>query len=153
MRKILSLVCMGVLASAGSALADDNIAACELVIQQEVKASESGKKEAVVANFVPADEFMFSIFDAEDGHMTEYKGNKIRAVMCRRANLVPTEFDLKLIKTNIPLFLSTNFDAPNSGLMQILHTKKGYRFDYSGPDLSAEDKILMKKQLKVLNGG
>lgn len=161
------------------AFADDNIAACEIVLMAPVLSPEidaeaeaeteadpatGGEEETLeavfeaqpeprpmIATFLPADKFVFSVFDNEPGHLSEVDGAPIRALMCTRTNVLPTEFDEKIIRTNISLHLSQNFDSPDSALLSI-RTKDGkYDYEYAGPDLSAEDKTSLKSYLKRLN--
>jgi hypothetical protein len=131
------------------ALADDNIANCEIVVQQSVE-SDAAEDSAQIATFMPAGDFIFSVFGAKP-HMTEVDGKPIRAVMCKRSSLVPSEFDLKMIRTGIPLYLSQDFDAKDSALMSISKTDKGYAYDYAGPDMSADALELLKLRMKALN--
>ena len=131
------------------AQADDNIANCEIVVQQSVEA-DAAENSAQIATFMPAGDFIFSVFGAKP-HMTEVDGKPIRAVMCKRGSVVPSEFDLKMIRTGIPLYLSQDFDAKDSALMSISKSDKGYAYDYAGPDMSADDLELLKLRMKVLN--
>lgn len=131
------------------ALASDNIAYCEIVVQQALD-PDAGKKAAQIATFMPAGDFIFSVFGTKP-HMTEIDGKPIRAVMCTRDSVVPSEFDLKMIRTGIPLYLSQDFDANDSALMGISKTDKGYAYDYAGPDLSDDDLAVLKLRMKALN--
>jgi len=134
------------------ALADDNIANCEIVVQQAIEAdAEHVENSAQIATFLPAADFIFSVFDAEEGHMVEIDGKPIRAVMCVRSSVIPTEFDFKIIRTEIPFYLSPDFDAKNSGLLAVTKTKDGYAYDYVGPDLSDDDMGLLQLRMKLLN--
>lgn len=143
-----------------SAFADDNIANCEIVVQQPIDENPAGEdgdnKGAQIATFLPAGDFIFSVFDADpDKHLTEVDGKPIRAVMCTRNSVVPSEFDFKMIRTGIPLYLSPDFDAPKSPFLGISKTgnKTGdkYVYDYVGPDLSKDDLELLELRMKVLN--
>jgi len=136
--------------------ADDNIANCEIVVQQAIEADpeQEGKQIegiAQIATFIPAADFIFSVFDAEEGHMTEIDDKPIRAVMCVRSSVIPTEFDFKIIRTDVPFYLSPDFDATNSGLLAVSKAKDGYVYDYVGPDLPDDDIALLKLRMKRLN--
>jgi len=117
MKRIIYLLALTAFTSA-PAQADDNIAACEVVVQQPIAPDSDGVNYPSIATFIPAAGFIFSVFDAEPGHMTSIKDKPIKALMCTRSNVVPTEFDLKLIRTDIPLYLSQNFDSPDSALLR-----------------------------------
>jgi len=144
-----------------AALADDNIANCEIVVQQAIEAdieegvtdqeNAPGKGGAQIATFLPAADFIFSVFDAKEGHMTEIDNKPIRAVMCLRSSVIPTEFDIKIIRAGFPFYLSPNFDAKDSALMAINLTQEGYVYNYVGPDLSVEDKELLEIRMELFN--
>jgi len=148
---ILPIILFGV-----PALADDNIANCEIVVQQAIEADpeQEGKQiegSAQIATFLPAADFIFSVFDAEEGHITEIDDKPIRAVMCVRSSVIPTEFDFKIIRTEVPFYLSPDFDAKNSALLGVSKSKDGYVYDYVGPDLPDDDIDLLKLRMKLLN--
>ncbi|HHL42632.1 MAG TPA: hypothetical protein ENJ42_03355 [Hellea balneolensis] len=137
------------------AYADDNIADCEVVIARPVEPVEDDTKQrstdAMIATFVPAGAFVFSVFDTKPGHLEQIDGHKIRALMCVRASVIPTEFDLKLIQTGIPFYISPDFDTPNSPMLGV--EKKDGKFEviYSGEKLSKEDQALLDLRMEVLN--
>ena len=140
------------------ALADDNIAACEIVFMRPIiDPSQNPMDEPMpadtpmVAQFLPAGEFIFSVFDETTAVLTEIDGQKIQAVMCTRSSVMPTEFDLKMIRTGIPLHLSQNFDSPDSSLLSIRKQDGVYTHTYNGPELSAEDLEVLKLRLEKLN--
>ncbi len=137
------------------AFADDNIANCEIVVQKEIKwekeAETGAEKIPLIAEFLPAFDFIFSVFDDEPGHLTMVDGRPIKALMCTRTHLVPTRFDELLIKTGIPFYVSPNFDAPDSALMAISKVDDVYVHDYLGPPLSAEDADILTARLEALN--
>ncbi len=64
---------------------------------------------------------------------------------------MPTEFDLKMIRTGIPLHLSQNFDSPDSSLLSIRKQDGAYTHTYNGPSLSTEDVEVLKLRLEKLN--
>ncbi len=136
---------------ANPASADDNIANCEIVVQTRIDKKEVGDKAPVMATFMPATKFIFSVFDEKPGFLKQINGQPIRAVMCTRNSVIPTEFDLKIIRTSIPFYLSTDFDEQNSPFLAISKKDGKYVWDYSGPELSNDDKealSLMMKELK-----
>ncbi len=148
MKYVFPVLILGAMIGA-PAQADDNIANCEIVVQQSVEA-DAAEKSAQIATFMPAGDFIFSVFGAK-AHMTEVDGKPIRAVMCTRRSVIPSEFDLKIIRTGIPLYLSQDFDAKDSALLGISKSKTGYVYDYAGPDLSADDLELLNLRMKALN--
>ena len=134
------------------ALADDNIANCEIVVLQAIdpEAADELAQTDPVATFLPAGDFIFSVFGTKP-HMTEIDGQPIRAVMCTRTSVVPSEFDLKMIRTGIPLYLSSDFDSNDSALLSVSKTEDSYTYSYAGPELSAGDTDLLELRMKALN--
>lgn len=149
------------------ASADDNIAACEIVVQQPVISPDEEKSEdqsnnsseaadassgsPMIATFIPADDFVFSVFDSEEGHLKEIDGKPIQALMCKRSYLVPTEFDLRLIETHIPLYLSQDFDSKDSDLMAVFFKDDKYHYQYSGHELSEDNVKILELRMDKLN--
>ena len=131
------------------AWAEDNIANCELVVQQPID-PDATENAAQIATFLPAGSFIFSVFGAKP-HMTEVDGKPIRAVMCIRKSVVPSEFDLKMIRTGIPLYLSPDFDSKDSAFLGVSKTEDEYAYSYDGPELSVSDLYLLKIRMKALN--
>lgn len=141
---------LGLLMSAGffgSAYAD-NIAKCEIVLLESV--GEDGGS-AQVASFRPAGEFISSVYDGEEGHLTESDGHKIRAVMCERSDVIPTLRDFPLLATGIPFSISENFDSSDSRLMTFYYKAGEFKHKYKGPDLMAEDQTKLDEILDVYN--
>ena len=156
-----TLILISILAASvisAPAIADDNIAACEIVFMRPIIEPSPDLMDEpmpadtpMVAQFLPAGEFIFSVFDETSAVLTEIDGQKIRAVMCVRSNVLPTEFDLKMIRTGIPLHLSQNFDSPDSSLLSIRKQDGVYTHTYNGPELSVEDLEILKIRLEKLN--
>jgi len=117
----------------------DNIAACEVILMETVE--EDGKKtQAQMASFRPAVDFLSSVYDDEDGHMTEVDGYKIRGVMCVRKDVIPTLRDFPILATGLPFSLSQNFDSSESSLMTVYYKEDQFRHAYKGGPLP-DDKI------------
>ncbi len=160
---IKSLIWGGIICCAVNApisvYADDNIAACEIVIMQPVTDPDETENDTLqaeqslpmVATFLPADDFIYSVFSGKSEYLAEVDGKPIRAVMCTRSNVIPTEFDEKLIQTGIPLHLSQNFDSPDSALMSINMQDGKFVHNYSGNPLSTSDKEMLQLRLKHVN--
>lgn len=128
--------------------ADDNIANCEILVQAPIDTAVADK--AQTATFLPAGDFIFSVFGSGP-HMTEIKGKPIRAVLCTRTSVVPSEFDLRIIRTDIPFYLSPDFDSKDSAFLGVDKTEDGYIYTYAGPDLSVGDVYLLDLRMKALN--
>ncbi len=152
MKKIV-LLFVGMTALNAPAFADDNVANCEVVVEKIGNPIEviEGEPAVMVFDFVPADKFIFSVFKPEAEPISRIDGNVIRGLMCTRTSVLPTEFDMKLIRTGVPFYLSQNFDAPDSSLMAINGNQDGYTYTYNGPDLSGEDQDVLDLRMKSLN--
>ena len=120
----------------------DNIANCEVILLQEIE-DEEMKGSAQVASYRPAADFIASVYDEEEGHITEIDDSTIRGVMCQRRSVVPTEFDFPIITTGIPLSLSQNFESTESGLITIFYGDGKFEYQYGGPDLTEEEQALL----------
>ena len=150
------------------ATAEDNIAACEIVVLKRVDLSKVKKSEdsleetenvewddgeaaPLISTFIPAHDFIASVFDDEPGHITDVNGQLIKALMCKRRYLIPTEFDLRLIRTGIPLYLSQDFDSTESDMMTVFHNGNQYLHKYSGSELSEAEIEILQYRMKMLN--
>ena len=92
-----------------------------------------------VASFHPAINFIESIYNEDKKIIRTINGFKIRALMCRRMNVVPKRIDYPILKSGIPLILSQNFDSSTSGITKIYYKNGKFNYTYSGPDLSDID--------------
>jgi len=133
--------------------ADDNIANCEVVVEKIGNPNDVVEGELAVMDFdfLPADDFIYSVFKPDSDPIKQIDGNVIRGLMCTRSNVVPTEFDLKLIKTGVPLYLSQNFDSTDSSLMSISGHEGKYTYMYDGPDLPKDEQDMLELRLQTLN--
>lgn len=151
----LAFITLALVFTPFTAFGDDNIADCEIVVQQNIHpeaVEKSGAKAgAKIATFLPAGEFIYSVFDANPGHIDTIEGKKIRALMCVRSTVVPTEFDAKLIETGIPIYLSPDFDAPDSPFLGIEKKQERYELVYNGKPLSDKDQKAVANFLERLN--
>lgn len=137
------------LAFAGPSAAD-NIAACEIVLMETVQ--EEGKDtNAQMASFRPAVDFLTSVYDDEDGHMTEIDGYKIRGIMCERNNIIPTLRDFPILATGLPFSLSQNFDSSTSGLMTVYYKDEQFLHTYKGGPLTDEQIGKLLDVMEVFN--
>jgi len=117
---------------------------CEIVLMPAGGTAADGQ-------FADAAEFLDSVYDDEEGHMTTLGDLPLRAVMCRRDNLIPTMRDLPLLKTGLPLSLSQDFDSNTSGLLTLYDAGADFKAEYSGPNLSPEDEKRLRDTLEIFN--
>ena len=114
--------------------AADNIAACEVVTLSEE--SEAG----FVASYHDASTYIAGLADPEIEGSAEVDGRPVRALLCRRASVVPSVSDLALITEAVPLSLSTDFDAPDSAIASFARDADGAVVLLKGDGLSASDR-------------
>jgi len=106
---------------------------------------------AVDGQFSGAAQFFESVYDEIPGHIETLAGLPVRAIICRRDNLVPTMRDLPLLKTGLPLSLSQDFDSTTSGLLTLYDAGTDFKAEYSGPELSPEDRKSLGDTLEIFN--
>lgn len=128
----------------------DNIADCEVVIMEKYNPGDN-KQMMEVASFYPAINFIESIYNEDKKIISTINGFKIRALMCRRMDVVPKRIDYAILKSGVPLILSQNFDSSSSGITKIYYKNGKFNYTYSGPDLSDKDIKKIKINLNFFN--
>ncbi len=147
--KKLTLIVMA-MAITGTATASDNVANCEVLVQEPV--TLDGKPTgAFVDTYIPASDFIASVYDGEDGHLTQAEGKDIRVLFCTRQNIIPTLRDFPLLATGIPFAVSTDFDTPGTPLIYYFYAKGKFAHAYEGPDLSEEQAAKLADAMEVFN--
>lgn len=151
--------------------------ACEVAVMRSMNAAQQPKDDDEIVSpnslissdhvvsgfkvptFLPAGKYVFSKLSESEAPAPVYKnkGDPILAVLCESNNMVPNEFDIKLVSPSVPLYLSQDFDDVNADLMKIVYqaaeetTTGAYIYDYSGRDLTAEQIQSLTLRLKKLN--
>ena len=119
----------------------DNIAACEVAVVDVVE-GEGGARGEVVA-FRDATAFIAAAVDAaedpEAETLVELDGFEVRALLCERASVVPSESDRVLLATGVPLSLSVDFDSLDAATVTIAQDGEGGLRLLKGDGLSAAD--------------
>ena len=128
----------------------DNIADCEVVLMEQIK-QEDSEGVTEIASFRPAADFIASVYDDETEVIREIDGLSIRALMCKRRSVVPSETDFPIIATGTPFMISQNFDSNETGLTTIYFKNGAFRSTYNGPDLLAETNAEMTARLAAFN--
>ncbi len=142
-------IAASMLAVSSPALAD-NIAACELVLMEEIL-DESGQGGGAVASYRPAADFLADVYTDGAEVKKDIDGAKIRAVMCARSNIIPTKADFKILVTGIPFVLSQNYDAQDSDLLTYYFKDGEFRYQYKGPGLIDETQADLEKRVAYFN--
>lgn len=136
-------------ASAADTSAPSN-ANCEIVLMQTIQ-DESGRGGAQVASYRPADDFLISVYDDGTPPMLTVKKEPIQAVMCKRADVIPTKKDYPIVATGIPFFLSQSFESQDTDLITVFYKDSAFRHEYKGPGLSEEAESLLKDRLAMFD--
>jgi len=151
MKTVISVLAAGLisLVASSSALAG-NVAECEIAISKPVLLD--GKQTgAHIQTYLPASEYIASVYDEDDGHLTEIDGGRILALYCVRREVVPTVRDFNLIATGIPMALSTDFDDAASPLIYVYYKDGVFKHAYEGPEQTPERLAALNETMEVLN--
>lgn len=125
-----------------SAQAQTSSTNCELLL---ISADES------VPSYAKADSVIEDIYAGTEEKPRRYAGQNIKAIACTRVDIIPTLRDLPLIKTGLPLALSTDFDAPGAVLLLIKDDGKAYIAESSGQALDAAAQKSLDDILEIFN--
>lgn len=139
------IAAFGLCALSHAAQAND-LSDCEVLLLQVIE-TDAKAGEAQIASYVPADAFLKSIRDDAPGHVTEIEGQKIRALMCRRNDVIPTASDYDIMATDIPFILSQDFDSSDTDSLTIFWKDGQFEHVYKGYPLSSEAQTLLDKRL------
>jgi len=130
--------------------AADNIADCEIVLVETIE-DESGNGSAQIASYRPAADFIASAYDDTQEIMTELDGLAIRALLCRRNDVIISETDFKLLASGVPFVLSQNFDSPDSDLLTYFFKDSQFQYTHKGQDLSKESLAILDAHMADFN--
>ncbi len=143
MRRVLAVLLAAAVST--SALAD-NVAFCEILLLQVIEGADV-EGEAQVASYGPAVDYITSIYDEEDGHMTHIGELPIRALMCKRQSVIPSEVDYPLVATGIPFIISQDFDSPDTDSLTMYWKDGTLGHVYKGQALSSDSQSTLDERL------
>ncbi len=146
----MRLIIAALLLSISTPAFADNIAGCEIVLMEQIK-QEDNEGVTEIASFRPATDFIASIYDDATEVLREIDGLSIRALMCKRRSVVPSETDFPIVATGTPFMISQNFDSTETGLTTIYFKDGEFRSSYKGPELSEAKKIEMEARIAEFN--
>ena len=146
----MRLIIAALLLSISTPALADNIAGCEIVLMEQIK-QEDNEGVTEIASFRPATDFIASIYDDATEVLREIDGLSIRALMCKRRSVVPSETDFPIIATGTPFMISQNFDSTETGLTTIYFKDGEFRSNYKGPELSEAKKTEMEARIAEFN--
>jgi len=147
MKHLLKTVTLTLAASAFSHSAfAEKPSDCELLIVQIIE-HKNGEGQAQIPSYIPAEDFLSSLDDDTTGHMTEFAGHKIQAVMCRRNDVIPAHEDYAILSTGIPFILSQDFDSPDTDSLTMYWKNDAIQHVYKGYPLSEEAEAILETRL------
>lgn len=139
-----------IIASFAPAAQADNVADCEILIREAVMLDDK-ETGAFIDTYLPATDYIASIYDDEEGHVTQALGKDIKALFCTRHNVIPTLRDFPLLATGIPFAVSTDFDAEGTAMIYYFFAGDKFAHAYEGPDLSPEEAARLSDAMDVFN--
>ena len=146
----MRLLIAALLVSLSSPAWADNIAGCEVVLMEKIE-QEDNEGVTEIASFRPAEDFIASAYDEDTEVVREIDGLPIRAIMCKRKSVVPSESDYPIVATGTPFMISQNFDSTETGLTTIFFKDGEFRSNYKGPELSEAVKAEIETRLDNFN--
>lgn len=146
-KTLITALMMASLAPAASA---DNVADCEVLVREAVMLDDK-ETGAFIDTYLPATDYIASIYDEEDGHISQALGKDIKALFCTRHNVIPTLRDFPLLATGIPFAVSTDFDGENTALIFYMFDGDKFVHAYEGPELSLEEAARLSDAMDVFN--
>lgn len=148
MKHLLKTGALGlVLCGAAQPAQADDMTACELLLVQVVDI-EDKTREAQIATYHSAADFILSIQDDTPGHITHIDGVAIQALMCRRNDIIPANSDYAAISTGIPFILSQDFDSSDTDSLTLYWMDDKIEHVYKGYPLSNEADALLNARLE-----
>lgn len=139
-------VTLGLALSSAPAAWADNIAHCEVLLMQTVD-GEDANGEFQIASYRPAVSFIASVYDEAPDHETQIDGHAIKALLCRRSNIVPSETDYAMIATGIPFILSQDFDSTETDSLTMYWKDGKIEHVYKGQPLSEAVQVTLETRL------
>ena len=123
---------------------------CQILITEplEVKGAPG---EAIVASYFPAKDFIASAKDDAPEHISALNGQKIRALMCTRNDVIPAESDYDFLATGIPFVLSQDFDSPDTDSLTLYWKDGQIEHVYKGHPLSDEAQGILDSRLAAFS--
>ncbi len=123
---------------------------CEVMMVETLDV-EGPEESAIMQSFAPATEFLASVYDDKTDIVRTVEGRKIQAVLCERADVIPTLRDFQILATGIPMALSTDFDASDSPSITIYFKSDKFHSVVKGPEMSETDQTRLDDAMSVFN--
>jgi hypothetical protein len=119
---------------------------CELMLVQPIQIEDEGR-EAQIASYHSARNFMISVQDDIPGHISQVDGIDIHGVLCERNEVIPAKSDYAILATGIPLVLSQDFDLQDTDSLTVKWIEGQFKYAYKGYPLSDEAETVLKARL------
>jgi len=133
----------------GTAMAG-NVANCEIAVSKPVLL-EGQKTGAHIQTYMLASDYIGSVYDDQDGHLTEIDQGKILALYCTRQDVIATLRDFPLMATGIPMALSTDFETKGTPLIYYFYADGAFRHVYEGPDMQPKQSARLTDAMEIFN--
>lgn len=134
-------------AETGSEL-DERFSSCEVLTMRYIP-DEAGQGGMDLTTYAPAQDYINSVYDDDAGHISTIRGDRIRALLCERDDVLPVDADYPLLTTGVPFILSQDFDDTETDSLTIFWRKTYFDYVYKGHPLSLETETLLKSRLEA----
>ena len=141
----LALCALLTAALSATALAAD-MSDCEVLLIQIVQAADEDA-QAQIVSYRPAENFLKSIEDGVPGHMTQIDGQNIKALLCRRNDVIPAQSDYAVMSTGLPFILSQDFDSTVSDSLTTYWKDGKIEHVYKGNPLTEDTQAILDARL------
>jgi hypothetical protein len=123
-----------------------NVARCEALIKKPI-IDNTGSPVGKINLFPSAVSFLASLYDDEEGHLEEIEGLPIRAILCRRNDVIPANTDYPILATGLPFVLSQDLERSDTDSLTIYWKDDALEYSYKGHPLSKEAQMTLDTRL------
>lgn len=119
---------------------------CEILLM-EVIADKDVNGRTQVATYLPAADFVKSVFDEKVDPILAIDDNPIVALLCQRNDVIPTEADYAPMSTGVAFILSQDFDSSDTDSLTVYWKDDAFQHVYKGYPLSDESQSILDARL------
>ena len=110
---------------------DERFSSCEVLTMRYIP-DEAGQGGMDLTTYAPAQDYINSVYDDDAGHISTIRGDRIRALLCERDDVLPVDADYPLLTTGVPFILSQDFDDTETDSLTIFWRKTYFDYVYKG---------------------
>ena len=147
---LLAAACFGVasnVAADSASTADEDYADCEILLMEVIK-DKDVNGQTQVATYRAATDFIGSVFDDKIDPILDISGSPIRAVLCQRNDVIPTEKDYAPMSTGVAFILSQDFDSTDTDSLTMFWKEDKFQHVYKGHPLSEDSQAILDTRLE-----